>query len=91
MITTIRTSNPKGPSAHSLSAIIGSFKSAASKRIQKMGLNKEKSIWQRNYFDHIIRNEEDYFRIIEYIQTNPLNWEEDEEFISSKPYQLPTI
>jgi hypothetical protein len=34
---------------------------------------------QRNYFEHIIRNEEDHFRIREYILNNPLQWELDEE------------
>lgn len=38
----------------------------------------EKSMWQRNYWEHIIRNEEDLDRIREYIINNPLNWELDE-------------
>ena len=36
-------------------------------------------LWQRNYYEHIIRNEEDYERIFNYISTNPANWGEDEE------------
>ena len=35
--------------------------------------------WHRNYFEHIIRNEEDHFRIREYILNNPLQWELDKE------------
>ena len=34
-------------------------------------------VWQRNYFDHIIRSDEDYLRIAEYIYNNPGKWEED--------------
>jgi REP element-mobilizing transposase RayT len=34
-------------------------------------------LWQRNYYEHIIRNEDDYRRIAEYIQTNPLHWRTD--------------
>jgi REP element-mobilizing transposase RayT len=34
-------------------------------------------IWQRNYYDHIIRNEESLFYIREYIKTNPMNWNKD--------------
>ncbi len=34
-------------------------------------------VWQRNYYEHIIRNEESYLKIAEYIQTNPLRWQED--------------
>ncbi len=32
------------------------------------------NIWQRNYYEHVIRNEDEYLRILEYIQYNPLNW-----------------
>lgn len=78
---------PKGPSPQSLCAIIGSYKSAATKRTHKAGLINGQSIWQRNYFEHIIRDDEDYERIIEYIQTNPLNWEMDEEFIVEIPFK----
>lgn len=34
-------------------------------------------IWQKSYHDHIIRNEADYLRIWEYIDTNPIKWRED--------------
>jgi len=35
-------------------------------------------LWQRNYYEHIIRDEDDYFRIVEYIENNPLKWNEDQ-------------
>ncbi|HMG15060.1 MAG TPA: transposase [Saprospiraceae bacterium] len=34
-------------------------------------------LWQRNYYDHIIRNEKSYDKISDYIINNPYNWEED--------------
>lgn len=34
-------------------------------------------VWQRDYYEHIIRDEEDYRRISDYIQDNPANWEKD--------------
>ena len=37
---------------------------------------KEK-IWQRNYYEHIIRNEKEYLKILEYIQSNPYKWKKD--------------
>jgi len=40
----------------------------------------EKRIWQRSYYDHIIRNGEDYLRIWKYIDENPLKWAEDEYY-----------
>jgi REP element-mobilizing transposase RayT len=36
-----------------------------------------KNVWQRNYYDHIIRKEADYFRIAEYIIKNPRKWQAD--------------
>lgn len=36
------------------------------------------SICQRNYYEHIIRNEKEYYAICKYIQNNPLNWENDQ-------------
>ncbi len=32
-------------------------------------------LWQRNYFDHIIRNEQSFLEKAEYIRNNPKNWE----------------
>lgn len=32
------------------------------------------SIWQRNYYEHIIRNEKEYYKILEYMEYNPLKW-----------------
>lgn len=40
----------------------------------------ETSVWQRNYYEHIIRNETALQNIQEYIQTNPKNWQDDENF-----------
>lgn len=39
----------------------------------------EKRLWQRNYYEHVIRNERDYQAIYEYIVANPTNWDKDEE------------
>ncbi len=33
--------------------------------------------WQRNFYDHIIRNKKDYIRISNYINNNPSKWDED--------------
>ena len=39
-----------------------------------------KRVWQRSFYDHIIRDEDDYQRIWEYIDENPATWSEDEYF-----------
>ena len=38
-------------------------------------------LWQNSYYDHVVRNEEDFLRIWEYIDTNPARWAEDEYHI----------
>jgi putative transposase len=38
----------------------------------------KKSIWQRNYYEHVVRNESDFDSIQEYILYNPYNWKNDE-------------
>ena len=40
-----------------------------------------RELWQTSYYDHIIRNESDYLRIWDYIDTNPAKWSEDEYYI----------
>ncbi len=35
------------------------------------------AVWQRNYYEHIIRDEDAYLKIAEYVQTNPQRWKED--------------
>jgi len=69
----------KGPIPGSIGAIIGSFKSATSKRIRGLDNNHRKRLWQRNYYEHVIRNERDHQAIYDYILANPINWEKDEE------------
>ncbi len=34
-------------------------------------------VWQRNYYEHVIRDEIELFRIREYIKNNPINWNKD--------------
>jgi putative transposase len=61
--------------------IIGAYKSLAANEFMKLykikNLSLEK-LWQRNYYEHIIRDEEDLSRIVEYIENNPLKWDEDQ-------------
>ncbi len=67
----------------SLGAIIGQFKSMVTKRINRLPHAPDHPIWQRNYYEHIIRNEESLNTIRAYIATNPAKWAEDKLFIES--------
>lgn len=67
-----------------LGVIVRSFKSAVTKRVHALYLIDHTKIWQRNYYEHIIRDEQDYQKIFEYIENNPANWSVDEENITSE-------
>jgi len=62
------------PKPGSLSRIVGSYKSAVSKHAHRLGYE---FAWQSRFYDHIIRNENDYVRISEYIVNNPQKWVDD--------------
>ena len=53
-----------------LQNVIGQLKSFTTNKFNK-------TLWQRSFHDHIIRGEEDYQKIWEYIDTNPMKWEFD--------------
>ena len=54
---------------------VGLFKSTVTKKIHE--INPDMSVWQRSFHDHVIRDQRSYEKIWNYIETNPLKWEED--------------
>ena len=56
--------------APTLSRVIKQFKGSITKQIRK-------SIFQKSFHDHIIRDEADYLKIWNYIETNPAKWQKD--------------
>jgi REP element-mobilizing transposase RayT len=65
---------PRGPQSGSLGAIIGSYKSASTARINQIRGTPGGRVWQRNYYERIVRNDAALRRIRRYIQTNPARW-----------------
>jgi hypothetical protein len=55
------------------------MKSVVTKRARSAGLCSGGALWQRGFYDHVIRNEADLHRIRTYIRYNPLQWSLDEE------------
>jgi REP element-mobilizing transposase RayT len=66
---------------NTLSSIIGSYKSAVSKHAHRLGFG---FAWQSRFYDHIIRNEQSYQTISEYIINNPLKWNDDKFYPTNK-------
>ena len=60
-----------------LGAVVRAFKSAATRRINRLLGTPGESVWQRGYWDRIIRNEREWHAIRKYILNNPATWHED--------------
>lgn len=67
------------PTSDSIPTILRLFKSATTKRINEMRDTPGLPVWQRNYYEHIIRNESSLDRIRQYIFDNPARWAIDRE------------
>ena len=63
-----------------LPLIVGYFKMNTAKRINLLRGCPGAPVWQRNYYEHIIRNDEEHLRIHLYIESNPQNWLTDDEY-----------
>ena len=63
--------------APTVGEIVRGFKARCTHAVNKIRQTPGTPVWQRNYYEHIIRNEADYNRIAEYVATNPRRWMED--------------
>jgi putative transposase len=73
--------------SHNVGAMVRGFKGAASRRINVIRNTPGSPVWQRNYYEHVIRNDADYNRIAEYVANNPQRWLE----VSLHPLFSPQI
>ncbi|MDO8126351.1 MAG: hypothetical protein Q6359_03900 [Candidatus Brocadiales bacterium] len=62
-----------------LGQIVAHFKYRTTKSINQISNTPGNHIWQRNYYEHVVRNEDDLNEIREYVINNPLKWELDGE------------
>ena len=74
---TVNMMSEKSPKEGTLPTIIRAYKSAVSKKIHETNIQFS---WQRNYYEHIVRDERSYNKISEYINANPAKWEKDRYF-----------
>ena len=62
-----------------MGAIVGNFKSLAARRINNLRRTPGGRVWQRGFYDRIVRNERELEAIRRYIRDNPDRWAEDRE------------
>ena len=67
-----------GPAPGSIGAVIAQFKQAVTRRVRQHSQLLHRIVWQRNYYEHVIRSESKFNQIREYIRNNPMNWGLDE-------------
>lgn len=72
-----KPSTPHGFKRGSVGAIVASFKSAVTRRIGRE--HNAAGIWQRNYYERVIRDEKEWDKIHRHIESNPSNWADDDE------------
>lgn len=60
------------PKSGTLSRIVGSYKAAVTRKVKQQSIGGYDKIWQRNYYEHIIRNEKELLEIRKYIRNNPI-------------------
>ena len=70
---------PHGTLPSSIAAFVQGLKSTITRQINELRMTPGTPVWQRNYYEHVIRGEDDLNSIREYIQYNPLKWAEDGE------------
>jgi REP element-mobilizing transposase RayT len=64
---------------HGLSEIVRAFKTFSARRINEVRGTPGTPVWQRNYYERVVRNERELHAVREYIRANPLNWYLDKE------------
>ena len=60
--------------SHTLGAIVRGFKTAVTSQANTLSRTSGMSVWQRNYYEHIVRDDADLDRIPRYIAANPKRW-----------------
>ncbi len=62
----------------SIGSIVAGFKSAVTKRINQLRDNLNAPVWQRNYYERVIRDDHELQTVQQYVVDNPVKWQEDE-------------
>ena len=68
-----------GAPRHALPEVVRAFKTFSARHINALQGTQGTSFWQRNYYEHVIRNETALNRIRQYIMDNPTRWDDDPE------------
>ena len=65
------------PTKHGLTEFVRALKTFSARKINELRNMQGTPVWQRNYYEHIIRNDDEYYKTVNYIRENPKKWESD--------------
>ncbi len=68
-----------------LGDMVRGYKSAVTRQVRAQQGGAQSAVWQRGFYENVIRSEEAYLAMSRYIQTNPLRWENDLYFVHTPP------
>lgn len=77
LLLSISKENRRGDPSSTVVSAIGWLKYHATKEINEIRNALGEKVFQRSFYDHIVRNYEDFCEIYEYIENNPCKWEQD--------------
>ncbi|MES2935181.1 MAG: transposase [Pseudomonadota bacterium] len=69
------------PVPGSIPTMVRSFKSAVTRLIHQQGITRNVKFWQRNYWEHIVRDESELHQLRDYIENNPKQWALDKFYV----------
>src|ERR1051326_3318731 len=78
-LPSVQNSRAAGPMRGSVGAIVGAYKAAVTRDINRLRPGAGTGLWQANYFEHIVRDQQSRESIRNYIYTNPQRWGADRE------------
>jgi putative transposase len=81
MINARKEEKENGILKGSIGSIIGSWKSISTKNVNQLRNTLGAQLWQRNYYERIIRDEKELQMIRTYIENNPYSWEKDSLYV----------
>jgi len=70
----------KGKRKQNLGAIVKGFKAAVTKAVREASNNSIMEVWHRNYYESIINNKKQFYRVKNYMASNPRNWIKDDYY-----------
>jgi REP element-mobilizing transposase RayT len=75
----------RGTATRAIGSIVQGFKGAVTRRINQLRASSEPPVWQRNYYEHVVRDEKTLNAVREYILNNPARWAEDPDNPAHRP------